>query len=36
MSEEEKWKIIQEKLAQQEALLEARESDQESEDKDNE
>lgn len=36
MSEEEKWKIIQEKLAQQQALLEARESDQESEDTDNE
>jgi segregation and condensation protein B len=36
LSEEEQWKIIQEKLAQQQALLDARESDQQSEEEDNE
>jgi segregation and condensation protein B len=32
LSEEEKWKIIQEKIAQQQALLDGRESDQQGED----
>ena len=36
LSEEEQWKIIQEKLAQQQALLEARESDPQSEDENDE
>ncbi|EAR10213.1 SMC-Scp complex subunit ScpB [Reinekea blandensis] len=36
LSEEEQWKIIQEKLAQQQALLDARESDPQGEDDDNE
>lgn len=36
LSEEEQWKIIQEKLAQQQALLDARESDQPGEDENNE
>ena len=36
LSEEEQWKLIQEKLAQQQALLDARENDLQREDKDNE
>jgi segregation and condensation protein B len=36
ISDEEKWKIIQEKLAQQQALLDDRESDQSREEKDDE
>ena len=36
LSEEEQWKIIQEKLAQQQALLDARESDPQGEDDENE
>lgn len=36
LSEEEQWKIIQEKLAQQQALLDARESDPQGEDDSNE
>lgn len=36
LSEEEQWKIIQEKLAQQQALLDARESDPQGEDENNE
>jgi segregation and condensation protein B len=36
ISEEEKWKIIQEKLAQQQALLDDRESDQSREDEEDE
>ena len=36
LSEEEQWKLIQEKLAQQQALLDARENDQSREDENNE